>query len=530
MAHRKATPQDEPSSVLFSDAATTSPASPREDRRLARERHSHELARIARKMITDGYNREHPTHKGAAPDGVCHCGSPLFTESNGVYRNEAGDYWYDHMTCDSWACPVCAPKRDYLRQKEIEQAILAAHGRGHKMLFLTFTMPHWARDTCQHTRQAIQDAYTKMSRRSRFRRILDELGFVHQVRCWDFTFGDNGWHPHIHSIWFFDSPLDPLSLSIAVQKAVGEQWAAQVLTTANRKVSRRHGFLCEPVYLDGDGERSAAQLATYAAKRISQYATDPDKSGEKGATPFSFLVSPADPRYAEYSRIFYDFYKGQKGVRRIRFSPGFREYYGIEEATFERPAQNKIAAARSHHIAFLSDVANFHAFKAVGKAFGDRAALDWLDKCAGEHYAEVLDASGDESSRFYAADLRENPEKWGLIPRDYVIDFLAGDDERAVELADYAERARYLAYNEHARIEAMYEAQERRRASDIALTEAHRRYRERLDALEVYNLMLPDEAPPVSGLGLAMMGVEGEVRPLSGVLIAPPPDEQDFWF
>lgn len=526
MAYRKTQAEATSAPDLFSEGEGES----RAEKRLAAERRSHDLARIARKMITDGYNREHPAHKGKAPDGVCHCGSPLFTDTNGIYKNDSGDYYYDHMTCDSWACPVCAPKRDYLRQKEIEQALLAAHSMGHKMVFLTFTMPHWSKDSCTSTRQAIQDAYTKMSRRSRLRRCLDELGFVHQVRCWDFTFGDNGWHPHIHSIWFLNSPLDPLDISVKLQKVVGEQWASQVMTCANRKVSRRHGFLCEPVYMDGDEERTASDLAAYTAKRISQYATDPDKSGEAGSTPFSFLVPPDDPRYPEYSRIFYDFYKGQKGVRRCRFSPGFREFYGIEEATFERPAQNKIAATYQHHINFLADISNFHAFKAVGAAHGDREALKWLDERAGEYWKGILAASTDEASRFYLGDIEAHPEKWSLIPRDYVIDFLSGADERAAGLNDYADRARYLAYNEHARIEAMYEALERRRADDMALTESHRRYRERLDALEVYNLMLPADAPPMSGLGLALLGASAWEGCLSALLTAPDDGAEDYWF
>lgn len=521
---------ESPSEPLCELFATTEQQT-REERRTRREDATYEAAKIAKKIVDEGYHREHPRHEGRAPDGLCHCGEPLYMGTNAIYKNERGEFYFDHMSCRSWACPTCAPKRDYLRQKEIEQALLAAHDAGHKMVFLTFTMPHWSRDTCIKTRRAIQDAYNKMSRRSRLRRVLGELGYAHQVKCWDFTYGDNGWHPHIHAIWFFDTDADVFDLSVAVQEIVMEQWAAQVLTTCGRKVSRRHGFLCEPVYMD-DGESTASTLAAYTAKRISAYSTDPDKSGSESKTPFDFLVPETHPLYAKYSRIYYDYYKGQKGIRRIRMSPNFREDYGIEGAAYTPPVQNKIAEAQRHHILFLSDIHNFRRFSELARSVGDNIALDWLDEKASEMLREELSRATDAAARFNLSDLQEHPERWAMLRREYVLDFLAGEDDEARGMTP-AERARRLAIDEYNRIETMYRELERRRALDAEVSARRPAYLARVDALEVYNLMLPDDAPPMSGVGLALMsadrgrgGMLAPRRDIAGLLDEP----DDFWF
>lgn len=515
-----------PQADMFADAADAA----RDARRIEHDRRTRNQARIAKKMISDGYNREHPAHTGTAPDGVCHCGSPLFSGHSGIYKNETGQYYFDHMRCGSWACPVCATKRNHLRQTEIEQALLAAHEAGHKMLFLTFTMPHWSRDTCLKTRRAIQDAYTKMTRRSRLRRVLAEHGYKHAIKCWDFTYGDNGWHPHIHAIWFFESDEDVYDLSVAIQGIVMEQWGLQVKTTANRTVSRRHGFLCEPVYMESDEGDSAEKLACYCAKKVSAYATDVDKSGEESRTPFSFLVPENHPLYQKNSRIFYDYYKGQKGIRRIRMSPGFREDYGIDEARHERPVQNKIASTHQHHILFLADGDNFARFSEIGRQFGDDAALDWLDEAAARDYVEGLLDGDFRHADYYRSQFESRPEMWALSRRSYVIDFLAGRHEDACEMPLYADRARYLSEVEYNRLEAMYAALERSRACDVALVRSHRAYLDRLDALEQLSLSLPPNARPLSGLGRVLGVVEGWGFDSVPASVSFAEEEDDYWF
>lgn len=501
----------EPLSPLFDEASAA------REQHEALDRRAYDLQRIASSMIDEAYHRENPDALGVAPDSVCHCGDPLFIGHAGVYRNEDGNYHFDRVQCRSWACPVCAPKRDVLRRTEIMEALVAASEAGHKALFLTFTMPHWSRDTCKKTRQSMQEAYTKMQRRSRFRRVLGEHGFVHQIRCWDFTYGDNGWHPHIHAIYLFDTDEDSEELSIRLAKVIEEQWGEQVRTTAGRTVSRKHGFVCEPIAMDlRDPDETARAVAYYTVKRISAYSTDPEKNGEKGRSPFSFLVPKTAPDYERSARTFLDYYRGQKGIRRVRMSPGLRGDYGIDVARHEPPKQTRIADILPHHVRFLSNVRNFQEFSERGRSFGDREALSWLDEKAGEQLAESLsldddprrDANGDGVSLSIIDERLVELSGRSLLPRDEVIDFLAGESSDAEPFESYADRVRYLAIEQASRIEAMYASRERALEVSARVLENRKRALHRRDAAELDSLTLPREARPLSGLGRALLQVD----------------------
>lgn len=542
-------------------------------RRKAEERSYSQLSMV-RKIINDGYNREHPRHKGSAPDGVCHCGEPLFTGNNGIYVNDQGEYYHEHMRCNSWACPVCAPRKNVLRQAEIQEAILAAHRAGDKLLFLTFTIPHWADDTCLYTRRTIQDAYTKMGRRRRLTRILQEHGYAGQIRCWDFTYGSNGWHPHIHAIYFFETEEDPLQLSIRISKEVEQAWAEQVETTSGRKISRRHGFLCEPIVLDipqtatlsethgandpetprqaagepicapisdnpeyvldngetADTEREAAdRLAWYFAKKISVYATEVDKGGRQSKSPFEFIVPATHPRYEEYSRIFYDYYKGQKGIRRIRMSPGLRERYGIEKREHERPEQLLVATAQTHHIRFLSELENSRKFQGTMNIFGIRAALDWLDNRSRDALKQRIEAEDDTSSKYRLADLEANPNKWAVARQEENINALS-----AATLDDTGKR-----YDFDFREIATPE--EHRDDSEKATTGSSgwrsttmEKYHKELQRLDELNRAAPIYDRPISGVQWAFIGVRPPDPVLDGSCDRASPFDpvlaDDFWF
>lgn len=359
---------------------------------------TYKKAMRAKAVIKAGLERDNPRRTTPPTDSILSCGNHTYHETNMLFLNERGRVYHDHAVCKSWACPICGPKRAYLRALEIEQAILAAHRMGHKMVFLTFTMAHRKRDACIDTRKGIQDCYSQMMNRRALRKVLDRFGYVHQCRSWDFTWGSNGWHPHIHAIWFFNSDETAMDISVALNRVIADLWSDLVQKRTNRRASKKHGYDCEPVDMGepyagacegDDADDRAARLARYEAKSMSNYAASADKNAGQ-MTPYDLLVRQDDEHYAEYARAYYDFYKGQKGVKRIRFSQGFREYFGIQEAQFEPPRQIPIAQLQTYQVAFLANEAHEIEFERIIERQGVKCALDWLERESAKEYLGSL--------------------------------------------------------------------------------------------------------------------------------------------
>ena len=121
---------------------------------------------------------------------------------------------------------------------------------------------------------------------------------------------DNGPHAHIHAIWIFDTPEDPIHLIPAIGGEVLKRWDALVYKETHRHINQHHGFNLEYMELGDPQDPNAAHIAKYAAKSISIYCSDGDK--DKGSsTPFDLLNSSST---AEDHARYLDFYKGQKAI------------------------------------------------------------------------------------------------------------------------------------------------------------------------------------------------------------------------
>lgn len=141
---------------------------------------------------------------------VCGCGRWRHggADAVAVRSREDGSTYYDGIqTCGSiWACPVCSAKIRQRRAKELEAGLLRHLDGGGGVAVQVLTLPHDAGDTLEATFDTVANGWRRVQSGRAWQRLKEELGIVGTFRATEVTHGPNGWHPHVHVLFFLSSP------------------------------------------------------------------------------------------------------------------------------------------------------------------------------------------------------------------------------------------------------------------------------------------------------------------------------------
>lgn len=139
-------------------------------------------------------------------------------------------------TCGSvWTCPVCAARILAERAQEISTAV-AEYG-AHRSWMVTVTLRHGPHHDLYVLRRVLRDAYARLKSGRWGQRLRAELGWRGDVSALEVTHGENGWHPHLHAVWFAGSDApDAEQLADAWRRAV-ETTVAEHLRVAQAPAS-----------------------------------------------------------------------------------------------------------------------------------------------------------------------------------------------------------------------------------------------------------------------------------------------------
>lgn len=134
-----------------------------------------------------------------------------------LLRNHASEkhqaVFYGTNTCkNTFICPVCAERIMAKHRAKIQSAIDAMKDRGYEAAMITFTIPHNHWYSCEDAFTILQNSMRKLQKhwgqqKGRFcnnawTRQQRDLDLKHYVRCTEFIYGKNGWHPHYHALYW----------------------------------------------------------------------------------------------------------------------------------------------------------------------------------------------------------------------------------------------------------------------------------------------------------------------------------------
>ncbi len=266
----------------------------------------------------------------------------------GVRLSDEGTASYaDVQVCGLiWACPVCSAQIRALRAALIETAGARHIDQGGGLAFGTLTVPHDFGDDLAGTLAVVRDAWKRTRENRAVRRLWKRLGLRGFVRSLEITYGRNGWHPHVHVLWFTSRPLTSSEL-VELGDVVHAAWATAVQALGLRMPTRENGVRVQGV---DQSAGAAAGLASYLSKVQDAYGDSRSlgsemtrgdlKRGRKHSrTPFELLDQAAGGS-SRARRLWREYETATAGVRCIEASRGL-----IADLTGIDPSDDELASA-----------------------------------------------------------------------------------------------------------------------------------------------------------------------------------------
>jgi hypothetical protein len=276
-------------------------------------------------------------------------------------------------------CPVCAPKVRSTRAADIEAAVEAWHALGGQVVFATYTVPHSRTDSLASVLQSLREGWRHVNNGAAGRRVASAAGSEGFIRSLEVTYGSNGWHAHIHSL-FFVSPG-------ALFTSFSEPWR-QFFTSRGWNYVPRVSCDVRPVVPGSSADGIGAYLGklgqTWGAGLELARA---DLKHSKSVTPQQILELAASGD-KQYYRLWCEWETATKGVRWIEWARKLRvkactwqaqavaRGHRLHQVVLDTEAASDVEAAAANHLDEV--VAVVHVPKAVWQKWRNAGRLGEL--------------------------------------------------------------------------------------------------------------------------------------------------------
>lgn len=315
-------------------------------------------------------------------------------------RSDKGKAHFESVeTCSSvWACPACSAVIRGRRAREIQTAVEAHQKEQKTLLFVTLTLPHRKADTLDATLDALLSGWRELTSQTAYKKqepgkrspagIRGRYGVTGVIRTTEVTYSPaNGWHPHLHLLFF----LDREEMNRSEVRAFGDElhslWAKIIERRLGRKPTRTRGIDVQKVDAKG------AVLARYLSKvqdgeektgawTVSAEMTRADikKAKKGGLTPFQLLdddvCSHTGLSRKRRRELWLEFYHSTHGRRCLSWSKGLKARFGIDEVEDAEVMNAEVKEAPMRYVALASDYRKLSPLdKAAAIQFG--AHEDW---------------------------------------------------------------------------------------------------------------------------------------------------------
>jgi Replication protein len=264
------------------------------------------------------------------------CGYWMRSEVVGVRHSEAlGAGFSGLVTCGSvWVCPVCSAKIMARRSVETGVLLLGWENLGGRHVMGTLTMRHHKGHGLAALWDALQAAWHSVIRARVWSKWKSRVGSPGVVKVVEVSYGDNGWHVHIHFVL--------LVAGGTIESDVAEL-AGWLLPKWQRALGR-NGFDCLGVGQDlhlVDGLEAASQLGEYLTKQTAYGTADSlgrELFGSQSKHVRGFSRTVPHWRLAEdflatgdldCLRLWHEMERASHGRRQYSVSKGLRELMAL---------------------------------------------------------------------------------------------------------------------------------------------------------------------------------------------------------
>lgn len=250
------------------------------------------------------------------------CGRVRIRPDVEIWQGPGGYRLSGLVTCGSvWACPVCSWKIAIGRGKEVQNIIDRHAGAGGGVYLVTATLPHDQGNALKPLREAVSNAWRKVTTRRQWRNLQQQIGYIGFVRALEVTHGENGWHPHLHILLFTKRPLQNAVKGL-LESYLYEAWVKAIIQAGYRPPTREHGLTVE------DGRSAGHYVAKVTSGLAGEVATSAGKYGRNGSrTPLQILEDYGNREDPRDRQLWLEWISGMHGARQLTYSRGIRERY-----------------------------------------------------------------------------------------------------------------------------------------------------------------------------------------------------------
>jgi hypothetical protein len=333
----------------------------------------HSLQEIASRVLFHFGLNEHRT---------CTCGKFHHSVKNQDRRVtvkksfETGkSYFAGLQTCGSvWSCPVCCTKITEGRRSEISKAVENHNG---SILMVTFTVPHKKSDSLVDSYNFLMSARRILKdqrplKNNNPKRFLDksykelkiEFGIIGDIASIETPWNNiNGWHPHCHSLIFFNRFLETSEIA-KFEYNMKNAWSDSLLCRLKFNYSDYDSLFRRGVQVDEirnlsdyiakfeKSKKSESEINNLVDCYKNRWGVESEltkghcKSGrQESLTPFDFLriikKSKSSSDFNFFGKLFVEFSETMKGKRQIFWSKGLKKIFGIKSKTDEELAEGE---------------------------------------------------------------------------------------------------------------------------------------------------------------------------------------------
>lgn len=223
---------------------------------------------------------------------IIQCGRGTCSNSGVVIKRSAAGYVYGSgvITCGSpWCCLRCSYKVRAKRARHIAQAVAAHLAAGGGVLFATFTFSHDRGESLGDLWQLLSDGWAYMTAGRQWVDFKATFGLVGSIKAVEATHGANGWHPHLHMLFFVDAPMNDFDREHdyrAFRRSLRERWIKRFKRKYDRDISQEFGIRFEPVKPD-----ESDKIGTYCTKVGYELAMADSKIGRTEGQRHPFAIA-----------------------------------------------------------------------------------------------------------------------------------------------------------------------------------------------------------------------------------------------
>jgi hypothetical protein len=240
-------------------------------------------------------------------------------------------------------------------------------------------------------------------------------GVFGSIKCFEMPCGRNGWHLHVHEIYFHNQTEINLETCFynSFEKEMFPLWHSAVTRAGFSAPTAKHGLDIR------NGDFAAEYIAKWGVEPTNLWTLDNEitrghiKKSFNGLSPFDLLRQYNVTGNKMYAELFQEYAKVAKGKRQLMWSPNLKKYFEIATVT------DKELATKLEHDALLL-------------GFLNKEAWHWIvENNKRSHLYMISKNGGWDAVIFYLSQYVKNPEydEFNLEPKALYVDDLMNKQE-----------------------------------------------------------------------------------------------------